>query len=120
MENKKCENGVCEISEERKNLAKKMSFDGKTGPETGNCILVFGKVECPLCKKAKNSLGIFSEKHSIFPVTEYDLETIEGLSKAAYHNALDIPVIIVIQAGKETHRWKGEACLSIPWQQFQS
>lgn len=119
MENEKCESGVCRISEEDRSLAKKLSIEESPGPDGGNYILVFGKKDCPLCKKAKVSLNSFSEGNSLFPVTEYDLDTMEGLSKAAYYNALDIPVIVVLREGKEVHRWKGEECLNIPWQNFQ-
>ena len=68
-------------------------------------IFLFGKKDCPLCQEAKKVLS----KMKNISVVNFDLDALDGLSKAAYHNAFEIPVTIIIDKGREVKRWQKES-----------
>lgn len=108
MEKKKCGNGVCKISEEEKLKALELKEKADSLPDEKIQIFLFGKENCPLCQKTKGVLSRINR--DILQVTDryFDLDTLEGLSKAAYYNAFGIPVVILFKNGKEIKRWKEE------------
>ena len=107
MNEEKCE-GSCELSEEQKTRAEKLktSFEFKTPEKTS--ILLFGKKDCPLCQKAKKTLERIEMPSVDLEKIYFDVDTLDGLSKAAYHNALEVPVLAIFKNGREIKRWKEE------------
>ncbi|RLD18555.1 MAG: hypothetical protein DRI36_01080 [Caldiserica bacterium] len=75
-----CENGSCKV---------------------GTVLYFFGKEECPECKRLKETLD---SKKIIYAY--FDIQTVEGLSKAAYYNIFEVPVLLLVENGKELKRWK--------------
>jgi len=80
-----CENGTCKIDK---------------------IVFFFEKKDCPECKKAKEILSTVKEDND-FPLVYFDIDTVEGLSKAAYYNIFEVPVILLTERGKEVKRFKG-------------
>ena len=95
-----CENGVCSVSDAEKKRGQGLVIGQSLEVETE--ILLFGKADCPLCQKSKEIVGGLKEIKS----TYFDLDSLEGLSKAAFLNAFDIPVTIFFRNGKEIRRWE--------------
>ena len=77
---KTCEKGSCKI---------------------GTVLYFFGKEDCPECKKLKE---ILTSRKVIYAY--FDISTVEGLSKAAYYNIFEVPVLLLVENGKEIKRWK--------------
>lgn len=78
-------------------------------------VKIFGKPTCPVCKEMLKKFHIFLPKWGVGDKVEvlyYDLDTPDGLTEAAYYNALDVPVIIIEDEEKEVARWSGRAITS--------
>ncbi|MFH1416181.1 MAG: thioredoxin family protein [Elusimicrobiota bacterium] len=107
MKDIKCNDGMCKVTEKQKKLADefKKTPDDISGPAA--LVYFFGKKECPLCKQVKSLLEDMREADISMNLEYFDLDTVNGLSKAAFYNAFELPVLIVFQNGQEIKRWDG-------------
>lgn len=72
-----------------------------------NSIKFFWKQDCPKCSTAKQVLVALRDGG--FNVTEYDLETADGLAEGTYHNVLSTPTLLVVDdTDKELLQWRGD------------
>ncbi|MCD6413515.1 MAG: thioredoxin family protein [Elusimicrobia bacterium] len=105
-EKKICENGRCEVGVREREKAMKLRFsDGESRPEFKTEIFLFGKTDCPVCGQAKEIVN----KIEGVKFTYFDLDSLDGLSKAAFYNAFEIPVTIFFKNGREVRRWEKTA-----------
>ncbi len=103
MEDQKCKDGICTVSDKDRVAANKLKKeDDVLGG--GVSIYLFGKKECPVCVEAR----AFMDEMEISDLNYFDLDTVEGLSKAAYYNAFEVPVIVIFKDGQEIKRWISE------------
>ena len=86
----------------------KLKTDFEFKPPEKTSVMLFGKKDCPLCRRAKKILERIESGAGDIEKYYFDVDTLEGLSKAAYHNALDVPVLIVFKNGREIKRWREE------------
>jgi hypothetical protein len=107
MNQNECKDGVCAVSEKDRLAAQKLKekSSGIGGSEITLCL--FGKKNCPLCNDSKNVIEEIISVDDTVGFEYYDLDTLEGLSKAAYYNAFDLPVTAIFESGKEVKRWSG-------------
>ena len=106
MENKVCDDGKCTLTEKEIDLAKSISQDAFS--TSGVELFLFGKKTCPLCKDARDIFKRLKEEKTQIGFQYFDLDTVEGLSKAAYYNAFELPVTIVMKDSEEMERWQSE------------
>ena len=70
-------------------------------------IKLFWKQDCPKCPAAKeifNGLRVDG-----FNVSDYNLDTADGLAEGAYHSVLSTPTLLVIDENdQEVLQWRGE------------
>ncbi|MFA4910112.1 MAG: thioredoxin family protein [Deltaproteobacteria bacterium] len=63
-------------------------------------VKIFFKSDCPKCPAAKN-MGIILKKEGI-NVTNYNLDTLDGLAEGAYYSVMATPTLI-IEDEEENH-----------------
>ncbi|MDY6862747.1 MAG: thioredoxin family protein [Thermodesulfobacteriota bacterium] len=56
-------------------------------------VKVFWKMSCPKCKKAIDMGSLLKEEG--FAVTDYNLDTFEGLAEASFYGVMSTPSIII-------------------------
>lgn len=74
-------------------------------------IKIFGKEDCAKCKTTKNKIEFFVSKWNLkekLRIFFLDMDTVDGLSEAAYHDVLNIPTTILEKDGETLARWDGE------------
>lgn len=108
MENKVCENGICNVNEDLKAAAQKLEGSEVVVSKEKLSVFMFGKKDCPLCKETKALIDELSTRHVSVDVNYFDLDTVDGLTKAAYYNAFEIPVTMIFKNGQEVRRWDSE------------
>ena len=70
-------------------------------------IKIFTKAHCPKCPAAKE-IGAELKKEGV-SVSNYDLDTIDGLAEAAFHSILSTPSIVIEdEEEREVISWRGE------------
>jgi len=71
-----------------------------------NVVKIFYKDDCPMCpmaKRLKDSL----QKQQVM-VSEYNVETAEGLAEATFHGVMALPTIIIEDDNEnELGGWRG-------------
>jgi thiol-disulfide isomerase/thioredoxin len=102
-----CKDGVCSLSENEIARAKELNSQEENLDSEVISVFLFGKKECPLCKETKEMLSDMQGALS-FESHYFDVETVDGLSKAAYYNAFDLPVTMIFKNGQEVKRWDSE------------
>lgn len=107
METKECKDGSCCVSEDERSAVRNLGAKEIVGEEKKG-VHLFGKNDCPLCSEAKKQLDELKSAGMEFETMYFDLDTVDGLSKAAYCNAFELPVIIVFKNGKKVMRWDNE------------
>jgi glutaredoxin len=69
-------------------------------------IKIFTKAKCPKCPAAKE-IGTELKKEGV-QVSNYDLDTIDGLAEASFYSILSTPsVIIEDEEEREVMSWRG-------------
>jgi hypothetical protein len=106
MENKVCEDGICSVTDGEKTFAQSIKENAQTTAAVE--LFLFGKHECPLCKDAREVYSKLKESKEEVGFRYFDLDTVEGVSKAAYYNAFEIPVTIIFSGSTELKRWESE------------
>ncbi len=74
-------------------------------------VKIFGKKDCVKCQTTKNKFSFFLKKWNIsgkVKVSFYDMDTMDGLTEAAYCGAGKIPTTVIENDGEEKIRWSGE------------
>ncbi|MBN2374415.1 hypothetical protein JXL19_11580 [bacterium] len=70
-------------------------------------IKFFWKQDCPKCPEAKQIFNGLKEKG--FKVTDYNLNTADGLAEGTYHSVLSTPTFLVIDDNeREILQWRGD------------
>lgn len=71
-------------------------------------VKVFTQKDCPKCPKAKEIAKKLEEEK--IPVSYFDINTVDGLAEAQFHQVLSTPSIVVVNDnGKEINSFRGEA-----------
>lgn len=64
----------------------------------------FFKKDCPKCPEAKEILAKIDAIYESF-----DIETIDGMTEAAYHDVFSTPSILILNdSNEEIKSWRGE------------
>ncbi len=72
-----------------------------------NSIKFFWKDDCPKCPAAKEIFK--SLKDEGFKISDYNLQTAEGLAEGIYYSVLSTPTLLVIDDNdKEFLQWRGD------------
>ncbi|HOJ15930.1 MAG TPA: thioredoxin family protein [Syntrophorhabdaceae bacterium] len=71
-----------------------------------NTVKIFYKDDCPMCPMAKKLRDSLIKKEII--VSEYNVETADGLAEAAFHDVMALPTIIIEDDNEnELNCWRG-------------
>jgi hypothetical protein len=69
-------------------------------------VKIFLKARCPKCPAVKE-IGM-ALKQEGFPVSHYDLDTLDGLAEASFYSVLSTPSIIIEdEEEREVISWRG-------------
>jgi len=102
--NDSCSNGACSISKQKKHLSGKL-LQKKDESGAGKTVYFFQKQNCIKCLQVKELINSVKDRHREINIKKFDVDTVEGLSKAAYYNAFELPVVIVFKEGNKVKRW---------------
>jgi len=104
MENKVCKDGTCSVTDGERTFAESVKESAVTTAPVE--LFLFGKHECPLCKDAREVFSKLKESKEEVGFQYFDLDTVDGLTKAAYYNAFELPVTIILSGNTELKRWE--------------
>jgi len=63
--------------------------------------MFFYKSDCPNCPKGKEIFQAFCERHPEINVIQYSIESVGGLTEAAYRGILSVPTVVLAYDDKE-------------------
>ncbi len=70
-------------------------------------IHLFTQQNCPKCPPAKAMVSEITSEREV-EVSEFDVETIDGMAEAAYYGIMSTPsVVLVDSTGNEIISWRG-------------
>jgi len=70
---------------------------------------VFTQPNCPKCSAAKKIVDDSRLAFSDLRIESYDVTTVDGLAEASFYSVMATPSIVLLNdAGKEVHAWRGE------------
>jgi thiol-disulfide isomerase/thioredoxin len=70
-------------------------------------VKVFTQKGCPKCPKAKETAKRLEKKK--IPVSYFDIQTIDGLAEAQFHQVLSTPAFVIVDENdKEIASFRGE------------
>ncbi len=73
-------------------------------------VKLFWKQRCPNCPPAKQVVEKLRENGGDFKIMDYDVETVEGMAEASFHEVMATPSIIVVDGDdNELASFRGRA-----------
>jgi hypothetical protein len=74
-------------------------------------VIIFGKINCGLCKGAQGRVTFLVEKmglNNTVPVRFVDVNTVDGRAEGAFFDVYDaVPVTLIRNNGEDLSRWEG-------------
>jgi len=84
-------------------------------------VKVFGLKDCDACKAVMEKFQVFTKRWGIeedVEITFYDMDTVDGLTEAALHDAGKVPTTVIEKNGSEVARWDGVVPTSKDFKQY--
>jgi len=73
-------------------------------------IMIFGKETCARCRSTKHKLEHLLTRWNAaeeVPVAFHDMDTVDGMVEAAFHDVVKVPTVVIRNGTREIMRWGG-------------